>query len=260
MAAASPKPVVLLVHGAWHSPVHYNLLIKALQAGGHTVVAPQNASAGAGDSGVGKGIPDDIARIDEVAGPHIEAGRDIILVAHSYGGVPGTTYLKGRTAHERQARGLAGGFVAALYLTSFPGSVPKPNPEAPQPAMRIFDIDAKRSIAVLKRAAIGPLFYADVPGDDEPNKSRRETLFDLLSGQSLLTFTGETTVDVRELTMRKTYVVCTCDELLLPAAQHEMAEHIDARIVEIDAGHSPFLVTRHVQRIVEEVAMAAGCD
>ncbi|KAJ1326162.1 alpha/beta fold hydrolase [Microdochium nivale] len=102
MGNAIPKPVVLLVHGAWHSLGHYNHLIKSLQATDHTVVAPQLASAGIGELVIGKDLADDVARIDDVADSHIEEELGIILVAHTYGGLPGTNYLEGRTAHKRQ--------------------------------------------------------------------------------------------------------------------------------------------------------------
>ena len=47
-----------------------------------------------------------------------DRGEDVVLVAHSYGGVVGTECVKGVTKSERQAQGKKGGVVRIVYLTS----------------------------------------------------------------------------------------------------------------------------------------------
>lgn len=114
------KPIVLLVHGAWHRPLHYRLLIQDLQAQGFRVLAPPLASSGYDDSIDGKGWSDDVSRLQGALFPELDAGRKAIVVAHSYGGVPGTHVIQGQTVAEREARGLKGGIMSVVFIAAFP--------------------------------------------------------------------------------------------------------------------------------------------
>jgi hypothetical protein len=114
------KPLTLIVHGAWHRPAHYRALISALQARGHTVLAPPLASSGYDDSIDGKDHTDDVRRIHEVLLPYLDAGREAVVVAHSAGGLPATEAVEHHTVSERKARGLPGGIVAIIYISAVP--------------------------------------------------------------------------------------------------------------------------------------------
>lgn len=112
------KPVVLLVHGAWHRPLHYRLLINRLREQGFTVLAPPLATSGCDDSIAEKTQRDDVHRIHEVLLPYLDSGRQAIVVAHSYGGVPATEAVEGHTVAERTARGEKGGITAVIYISA----------------------------------------------------------------------------------------------------------------------------------------------
>lgn len=115
---ASEKPVIILVHGAWHYPAYYRKLIHPLRVQGYTVLAPTNASVGIDDSIAGKTYKDDVKRIHEVLLPHLDGGREAVMVCHSYGGIPGTASLEGHTVMERAAKGLKGGVKSILYIAA----------------------------------------------------------------------------------------------------------------------------------------------
>lgn len=114
------KPVILLVHGAWHRPFHYRSLIDALNAKGFTVLVPPLASSGYDDSVDGKTYHDDVKRIHHVLLPVLDSGRTVIGVGHSYGGVPLTVAIQGNTIAERTAEGLKGGIRSAIYISPTP--------------------------------------------------------------------------------------------------------------------------------------------
>jgi pimeloyl-ACP methyl ester carboxylesterase len=117
-ASSSQKPVVVLVHGAWHHPVHYRALIFALQEQGYTVLAPLNATVGYDDAVVGKTYKDDVKRVHDYLFPVLDEGREVIMLCHSYGGVPGTASIEGNTVAERTAKGLKGGVKSVLYISA----------------------------------------------------------------------------------------------------------------------------------------------
>jgi hypothetical protein len=48
-----------------------------------------------------------------------DEGKDVVLILHSYGGVPGTESAHGVTKKELEALGKKGGVVALLYVTAF---------------------------------------------------------------------------------------------------------------------------------------------
>ena len=48
--------------------------------------------------------------------PYIEAGHYVVLIMHSYGGMPGMAAATGLSAKERAGRGLKGGIVALATL------------------------------------------------------------------------------------------------------------------------------------------------
>lgn len=82
--AATPKPTVVLVHGAFADSASWNGVIAGLQRLGYPVVAAANPLRSvAGDAGYVGSV------IDRVKGP-------VVLVGHSYGGVVITNAAVGR--------------------------------------------------------------------------------------------------------------------------------------------------------------------
>jgi pimeloyl-ACP methyl ester carboxylesterase len=116
---ANENPVIVIVHGAWHRPSHFTSIIDPLCAKGYTVLAPSNATAGLDDSVCGTTHLDDVRLIHEALLPYLDAGKEAVIVCHSYGGIPGTASVEGQTIGERSAKGLKGGIKAMVYITSF---------------------------------------------------------------------------------------------------------------------------------------------
>src|SRR5205085_5835564 len=72
--------------------------------------------------GIGRDTPpatmyDDAAFIAKEMENLADAGKEIILVAHSYGGMPATQSTKGLSVQERQKEGKKGGLVRIAYKT-----------------------------------------------------------------------------------------------------------------------------------------------
>lgn len=96
------KPYIILVHGAYHQPSHWNLLVQLLQSAGHPTSTPKLPSSSASP---GPGIFDEDvssvkqAIIDAIA----EGATSIIPVFHSYSGIPGFEALASLTPKQRLA-------------------------------------------------------------------------------------------------------------------------------------------------------------
>lgn len=113
----SQKPVLLFVTGAWHPPKCYDVLKTALVDSGYEVVIPKMPSVGPGSHGVTWEA--DKAKIIETAEPFFAQGQEVVLIAHSYGGIPATAATQGQEVHERAQAGLKGGFQSIIFLAAF---------------------------------------------------------------------------------------------------------------------------------------------
>ncbi|KAL7950100.1 Alpha/beta hydrolase fold-1 [Trichoderma barbatum] len=114
---AQDKPVILLAHGAWHSPIHYREFLDALEAAGYETVAPELVSSS--DNPPPKPTEADIELIAGKARELADQGREVVAVAHSYGGVVVTEALSGLGVRERKAKGLPGGVKRIVYVAAF---------------------------------------------------------------------------------------------------------------------------------------------
>jgi pimeloyl-ACP methyl ester carboxylesterase len=111
-------PVVVLVPGAWHSPVHYTQLIDLLGAKGYEVVTKRNLSCDSQDPDQ-ESVASDAAAIRETLLSQIDAGKDVVLVMHSYGGCPGSAAAAGLSKAERSQEGKQGGIIGMAFMCAF---------------------------------------------------------------------------------------------------------------------------------------------
>ncbi|KAM0273609.1 hypothetical protein ACHAQH_008203 [Verticillium albo-atrum] len=247
------KPVVLLAHGAWHRPLHYRLLINALKEEGYTVLAPPNATSGYSDSVIGKTHKHDVKRYHEDLLPFLDSGRKAIIIAHSYGGVPGTMAVEGHTVAEREARGLKGGITSIIYIAcGLPTQKGVSMLEAGGGkwySLQFHDVEEHTLPLKFKEAA--ETFYNDV--DD----SLRVKASALLAEQSKQPFIDVIDFLAADLKILKTYVVCKKDKAVPLELQQYMANASGAQIVELNCGHSPFLIDEERGEIVKLVVGAS---
>lgn len=114
---STPKPAILLIPGAWHQGEAWKPVTNILQEQGYYVEPVTLPSAGGPPS---TSVADDAAYI---RGNHLESlvaqGREVIIVMHSYGGVPGTESVKGFARKDIAAQGKPGGVIALVYTAAF---------------------------------------------------------------------------------------------------------------------------------------------
>lgn len=115
------KPSILLVPGSFGLPEFYTPVLDAVTAKGYQIQGLHLPSVGLSTLKGREGPPptmyDDAAFITKEAMKLADEGRDLILIGHSYGGVPVTQSLKGIGKQERQKQGKKGGVVNIAYMT-----------------------------------------------------------------------------------------------------------------------------------------------
>lgn len=115
------KPSILLVPGSFALPEFYNELFDMVRAQGCEIRGLHKPSvglsAGEGRPGPPPTMYDDAAYIAKEVEKEADQGRDVVLIGHSYGGVPVTESAKGLSKKERAAQGKKGGLVNIAYMT-----------------------------------------------------------------------------------------------------------------------------------------------
>ncbi|MET0283350.1 MAG: alpha/beta hydrolase [Polyangiales bacterium] len=225
-SALSNKPSLLLVHGAWADGSGFQFVIPLLERAGYTVTAAQlPLTSVADDVAVTKRL------IDSQPG-------DVILVAHSYGGVA----ISAASYQNPKVRGL-------VYLASF----------APDDEEILGELLAREpgeitsallpdvgGFLYIDRAKFGSLFANGVlPPLARVLAAAQKPISSAIFGQSI-EHAGWRDVP-------SYYLVSNEDRTIPPALQHFMAERIGANTEEIDAGHlafisNPLAVSRFILR------------
>lgn len=122
MASSAPpsqKPAIIIVHGAWSLPSpSYEPLKQQLEGLGYECYLPHLRTSG-GDEIRGQTWEADVKVILDTAQPLFDRGREVVIVAHSYGGVPGGAATAGNSVAERAREGKAGGFRQIIYVAAF---------------------------------------------------------------------------------------------------------------------------------------------
>ncbi|KAL6714749.1 hypothetical protein ACLMJK_008174 [Lecanora helva] len=114
-----PKPTIVLVHGAWLTPMQYMELIVLLDMKGYRTIIQQLPSVDS-QNPKAQTVATDAAFVREsLLCPEIQAGREVVLLMHSYGGFPGPIAANGLSKKELQARKESGGIIGMIMLSAF---------------------------------------------------------------------------------------------------------------------------------------------
>ncbi|KAI1036947.1 hypothetical protein LB505_011951 [Fusarium chuoi] len=270
MSTNSEKPVIAIVQGAWHRASHYNGLVQSLTDKGFTVLQPDNVTAGSDKDIKGKTHLDDVEAIRQSLQPALDQGKRIVLVCHSYGGIPGSAAVEGYQVHEREAKGLSGGISHVIYIAAFAlpvkglsllsaaGGQHGPfldrtvSYAKPEIGFRILLTCSQDDICYLNDKAQNA-FYSDCT-PEVAKKAISECV-----NHSTASLETPAEFVATDITVPKTYVVCEIDNTVPVQGQLAMAGAMgDAVNAErIEAGHCPFLNEKTLPKVVEIIEKAA---
>jgi hypothetical protein len=98
---------------------HYTALMDSLKAQKYEVVSHRLPSVGSKTPREQSVAKDSAFIKNNMLLPSINAGKDVLLLMHSYGGCPGADAAKGLSKAERQAAGKKGGIVGLVFMCAF---------------------------------------------------------------------------------------------------------------------------------------------
>ncbi|KAE8346495.1 hypothetical protein BDV24DRAFT_176424 [Aspergillus arachidicola] len=117
MSQSTHPPTLILTPGSWHTPISLVHLQTALQTAGYptqTIAHPTN-----GAEPPTKTLIDDTTNLRQTLSLLIDQeGKDVVLIAHSYGGLVISNAAEGFGKKDRGNRGLQGGIVLMVYMTA----------------------------------------------------------------------------------------------------------------------------------------------
>jgi len=109
------KPTIVMFAGAFHQKEHLKLVLPLLKAKGYPIISETLSTVN--NSAVT--LTDDIAQMHGIFTPLFAEDKDVVLVIHSYAGMPGSAAIKGISKAERASKGLPGGLIGVVYESAF---------------------------------------------------------------------------------------------------------------------------------------------
>ncbi|KAK5197987.1 hypothetical protein LTR99_009405 [Exophiala xenobiotica] len=115
------KPSILFFPGSFVLVSLYQPIFDAVSEAGYEIKGIHLPSVGPssrqGRDGPAPSMYDDAAMVAQEAERLADQGKDVIIIAHSYGGVPVSQAPRGLGKDERKAQGKPGGVVRLAYMT-----------------------------------------------------------------------------------------------------------------------------------------------
>lgn len=162
----SEKPTIVLVPGVWHKPLIYTDVASHLKKHDYPTVLLPLPSAGA--------IPphqdftEDVTAIRDCLTSLVNKGKDVVLVVHSYTGIPGSKACESLSKKERSAKGETGGVIRIVFTNAFAmseGFQPTPRGQYSHfPAW--MKINASDDITTVHPLDAANIFYHDLPSSE----------------------------------------------------------------------------------------------
>lgn len=114
------KPTILLIPGAWFQTSTYDLFISHLQQLSFPTAYATYPSLNPSQPATADAAHDTETVLRESLLPLIEnEGKEVVIVMHSYGGVPGSSAARGLGKVQRVGEGKKGGVVGLIYVSGF---------------------------------------------------------------------------------------------------------------------------------------------
>lgn len=114
---SSPKPTLVLVPGACLTTPVFDLFLPLLEKAGYPTATLQVASADPPDPQAANATADAAALRNQLL-PLLDAGKELVLVLHSYAGVPGGGAVAGLSKTVRAQQRKRGGVVGMVWMAA----------------------------------------------------------------------------------------------------------------------------------------------
>ena len=236
------KPTLVFVHGAWHGPQCWEKVVPKLEDHGLKCIAPQMDYTGT-EKPIDN-LDSSIEQLQDIIASETAAGNDVIMVVHSFGGVSGSSAVRGFTAKDspklkskESGKVIGIAFMCAMVIPTRTSFHVYQGLEEPHSTPIGAPADDGWTTLLADPKVI---FYQDLP-DEEARKweglLKKQSFGPLISDDGV--YAGWQDVPIW-------YLVCENDAVFPTDFQERMindAKKLGAQVEvrRTDAGHSPFL-------------------
>ncbi|KAL8947424.1 MAG: hypothetical protein Q9222_006292 [Ikaeria aurantiellina] len=239
--ASATNPTFVCLHGAWHSPASFDKIKHLLSIHGYGCVCPALPSTGA-DPPV-KDFKADVDVVRSTVSELVEAKKEVVVLTHSYSGIPGGEALAGLDRQSRKEHGYEGGVIRMIYIMSFivPEGFQHSQHGTRENMVPVMKTDLETGIVTVEPEDAKGLFYQDLSNEAALDLAKH------LRPQSIGVYWSKTSYAAWKH-IPTTYVICEDDSpstvaaagYLVSSAQKAEGSKVD-RVLRHQVGHSPFL-------------------
>ncbi|KAF3013688.1 hypothetical protein E8E14_001102 [Neopestalotiopsis sp. 37M] len=249
---AQQIPTVLFVHGSWHTPWHFTRIREIFEDAGYPTACPRQPSVGALPP---VGLLEDARCIRDELERLVSEDKDVIVVAHSYGGVVTTQAVeKIFSKKNRLENGQRGGVLSLVYMCAFMLSMDTSLAGTFEGKLPPWIVIHNES-GMCEPVSGEKVFYHDV----EPPAERERAVGQLLQVPAVTQITPIT--HLAYLYHPVHYLYCTNDQALPYEVQQMMVQNVCQRYGvsfaehHLNASHSPFLsMPERILEVVQQIA------
>ena len=113
------RPTFFVVPGAWHDVSAYRKFAKHLEDLGNPTVVAALSSVGSSNPKEATCINDAESLREQLSVLIENDAKDIVVLAHSYGGIPAALAAHGLSTITREQEGKKGGILGLVYMSAF---------------------------------------------------------------------------------------------------------------------------------------------
>ncbi|KNG83193.1 hypothetical protein ANOM_008829 [Aspergillus nomiae NRRL 13137] len=245
------KPSIIIVPGSFSLPDFYDTVVDGVASKGYEVKAIRLRSTEKLQPPAT--MYDDAAAIASEVATLVEQGKEVILVAHSYGGVPTSESIKGLAKTE--GSGKIGGVVKLAYLTALVPPLGAASADVladiPDENRVELQVDEEGYMFFADHAAAAELCYSDLPAAEGKAWMERYPRHSAVSFTNPLSYAGYKDVPVA-------YLLCADDKVIPAQVQKQQIEIIEKEtgrkvdVTVIPTGHIP--IASAPEKVVDWIA------
>ena len=247
------KPTIAFVPGSFVTTGGYDLVIEQLSKLDYPTVRIELKSVGG--TTLATSI-DDAAHINSVLAPLVARGKEVVVVMHSYGGIPGTDGTKSLAKVDQQAAGKEGGIIGLVYIAAFmiqqgASATSTRGDPGPMPDWLSFEAGFM-SLDSIKAARET---FSDLPPDEA------EKWAHIFRKHSAPSFGSNLEYPAYQY-IPSWYILAENDKIVEPELQQKMVDkarennNTPIELVKLQSGHAP--IVSQAAKVVEVIVAAAG--
>ncbi|KAF8205315.1 Alpha/Beta hydrolase protein [Mycena galopus ATCC 62051] len=219
----SVKPTIIIIPGSFSLVAFYDPIIAGLQAHGYNVHGVELETVNGRHRAEAAGMYDDAAKVAALASRLADEGKEIVLVAHSYGGLVACEASKGLAQSVREKEGKKGGVVRIVFVTAV----------VPREGQSLADVMGSETsdyvgfenghLVITDPAKCAPLTFSDLPLDEGVAWASKLSSHSAISFGQKLTYAAYKDIPV-------SYLFCEEDKLVTPEQQNKIIAGLESEM------------------------------